>query len=162
LRAAPELAGGVARRTATNRQQGRLQQRHCGACNVLMDGRLVNSCLVLGVETQGRTVTTVEGLATPQSASAAAEIPGKRRIAMRYLHAWLFVAAKALLDKHPKPSEEQVRHFLAGNLCRCTGYDKIVRLSLVRLEWLGVDACLKSIPSFVTCYCAKTFSSLQK
>jgi carbon-monoxide dehydrogenase small subunit len=101
---------------------------NCGACNVLLDGRLVNSCLVLGVEVQGRTVSTVEGLASPQ---------GLHPLQQKFLeHAALqcgictpgfLVAAKALLDQHPRPTEDQVRHYLAGNLCRCTGYDKIVR-----------------------------------
>jgi carbon-monoxide dehydrogenase small subunit len=101
---------------------------NCGACNVLLDGRLVNSCLVLGVEVQGRTVSTVEGLATPQ---------GLHPLQQKFLeHAALqcgictpgfLVAAKALLDTYPEPTEDQVRHYLAGNLCRCTGYDKIVR-----------------------------------
>src|ERR1700681_3483933 len=104
---------------------------NCGACNVLLDGRLVNSCLVLGVEVEGRKVGTVEGLATPQ---------GLHPLQQKFLeHAALqcgictpgfLVAAKALLDQNPKPTEQQVRHFLAGNLCRCTGYDKIVRAVL--------------------------------
>jgi carbon-monoxide dehydrogenase small subunit len=104
---------------------------NCGACNVELDGRLVNSCMVLGVEVQGRTLTTVEGLATAE---------GLHPLQQKFLeHAALqcgictpgfLVAAKALLDKHPKPTQDQVRHYLAGNLCRCTGYDKIVRAVL--------------------------------
>jgi carbon-monoxide dehydrogenase small subunit len=104
---------------------------NCGACNVILDGRLVNSCLVLGVEVEGREVTTIEGLATPQ---------GLHRLQQKFLeHAALqcgvctpgfIVAAKALLDRNPRPTEDQVRHWLAGNLCRCTGYDKIVRAVL--------------------------------
>jgi carbon-monoxide dehydrogenase small subunit len=104
---------------------------NCGACNVLLDGRLVNSCVVLGVEAQGRSVTTVEGIAGPQ---------GLHPLQQKFLeHAALqcgictpgfIVAAKALLDRHPHPTEHQVRHWLAGNLCRCTGYDKIVRAVL--------------------------------
>ncbi len=104
---------------------------NCGACNVLLDGRLVNSCLVLGVETQGRAVTTIEGVASPQ---------GLHPLQQKFLeHAALqcgictpgfIVAAKALLERNPKPTEHQVRHWLAGNLCRCTGYDKIVRAVL--------------------------------
>jgi carbon-monoxide dehydrogenase small subunit len=104
---------------------------NCGACNVLLDGRLVNSCLVLGVEVQGRSVTTIEGLAGPE---------GLHPLQQKFLeHAALqcgictpgfLIAAKALLDRHPRPSEQQVRHYLAGNLCRCTGYDKIVRAVL--------------------------------
>ena len=104
---------------------------NCGACNVILDGRLVNSCLVLGVEVQGRSVTTIEGIAGPQSLHP---------LQQKFLeHAALqcgictpgfIVAAKALLDRNPRPTEEQVRHWLAGNLCRCTGYDKIVRAVL--------------------------------
>jgi carbon-monoxide dehydrogenase small subunit len=104
---------------------------NCGACNVVLDGRLVNSCLVLGVEAQGKTVTTIEGLAGPA---------GLHPLQQKFLeHAALqcgictpgfLVAAKALLDRHPKPTEAQVRHWLAGNLCCCTGYDKIVRAVL--------------------------------
>jgi carbon-monoxide dehydrogenase small subunit len=104
---------------------------NCGACNVLLDGKLVNSCLVLGVEVQGRAVTTIEGLAGPE---------GLHPLQRKFLeHAALqcgictpgfLIAAKALLDHHPHPTEQQVRLWLAGNLCRCTGYDKIVRAVL--------------------------------
>ena len=104
---------------------------NCGACNVLLDGKLVNACLVLGVEIQGRCVTTIEGVASPE---------GLHPLQQKFLeHAALqcgictpgfIVAAKALLDQKPKPTEHEVRHWLAGNLCRCTGYDKIVRAVL--------------------------------
>lgn len=104
---------------------------NCGACNVLLDGRLVNSCLVLGVEAEGREIVTIEGIASPQ---------GLHPLQQKFLeHAALqcgictpgfIVAARALLERHPKPTEGQVRHWLAGNLCRCTGYDKIVRAVL--------------------------------
>jgi len=104
---------------------------NCGACNVVLDGRLVNSCVVLAAEVHGRAVTTIEGLAGPQ---------GLHPLQQKFLeHAALqcgictpgfIVAAKALLDSHPKPTEEQARHWLAGNLCRCTGYDKIIRAVL--------------------------------
>ena len=104
---------------------------NCGACNVILDGRLVNSCLVLGAEVEGRTVTTIEGLATPQ---------GLHPLQQKFLeHAALqcgictpgfLVAARALLEGNPQPTEQQVRHYLAGNLCRCTGYDKIIRAVL--------------------------------
>jgi carbon-monoxide dehydrogenase small subunit len=104
---------------------------NCGACNVLLDSKLVNSCLVLGVEVQGRAVTTIEGLAGRD---------GLHPLQRKFLeHAALqcgictpgfIVAAKALLEKNPKPTEAQARHWLAGNLCRCTGYDKIVRAVL--------------------------------
>lgn len=100
----------------------------CGACSVIIDGKVVCSCLMLGVEAQGRNIVTVEGLANGTALHP---------LQQKFLeHASLqcgictpgfLVAAKALLDHNPKPSEEQVRYALAGNLCRCTGYDKIVR-----------------------------------
>jgi carbon-monoxide dehydrogenase small subunit len=104
---------------------------NCGACNVLLDGVLVNSCLVLAAETAGRNVETIEGLATPTKLHP---------LQQKFLeHAALqcgictpgfIIAAKALLEKNPRPTEHQVRYWLAGNLCRCTGYDKIVRAVL--------------------------------
>jgi carbon-monoxide dehydrogenase small subunit len=104
---------------------------NCGACNVMLDGRLVNSCLVLAVETQGRAVETIEGIASAG---------GLHPLQQQFLeHAALqcgictpgfIVSAKALLERNPKPTEGQVRHWLAGNLCRCTGYDKIVKAVL--------------------------------
>jgi carbon-monoxide dehydrogenase small subunit len=108
---------------------------NCGACNVILDGRLVNACLVLGPEVQGKSVTTIEGIAPAQ---------GLHPLQQQFLeHAALqcgictpgfIVAAKALLETNPKPSEDQVRHWLAGNLCRCTGYDKIIRAVLAATE----------------------------
>ena len=104
---------------------------NCGACSVQIDGVLANSCLVLALEADGKEITTVEGLASPE---------GLHPIQQKFLeHAALqcgictpgfLVAAKALLDHNPNPSEHEVRHWLAGNLCRCTGYDKIVRAVL--------------------------------
>jgi aerobic carbon-monoxide dehydrogenase small subunit len=104
---------------------------NCGACNVLLGDRLVNSCLVLAVEVEGQKVTTIEGIAGPA---------GLHPLQQKFLeHAALqcgictpgfIVAARALLDHNPKPTEAEVRHWLAGNLCRCTGYDKIVRAVL--------------------------------
>ena len=108
---------------------------NCGACSVIMDGVLVDSCLVLAVEAQDKQITTVEGLATPA---------GLHPLQQKFLeHASLqcgictpgfLVAAKALLDRNPNPTEHEVRHWLAGNLCRCTGYDKIVRAVLDAAE----------------------------
>ena len=100
----------------------------CGACSVTLDGQLVCSCLVLGVEAQGREVTTVEGMADGENLH-----PLQRNFIE---HAALqcgictpgfLVAAKSLLERNPDPSETEIRYALAGNLCRCTGYDKIVR-----------------------------------
>ena len=104
---------------------------NCGACNVIMDGRLVNSCCVLGVEADGCEITTIEGIG-----SAANLHPLQQKFLE---HAALqcgictpgfIVSAKALLDENPNPTEDEVRYWLAGNLCRCTGYDKIVRAVL--------------------------------
>ena len=103
----------------------------CGACSVMLDGRLVCACLVLGAEVEGRRVETIEGMAQGEELH-----PLQRKFLE---HAALqcgictpgfLVAAKALLDKNPDPSETEVRYWLAGNLCRCTGYDKIVRAVL--------------------------------
>jgi carbon-monoxide dehydrogenase small subunit len=104
---------------------------NCGACNVLLDGRLVNSCLVLGVEIDGREVTTIEGLAKADALHPLQQcfLEGAA-LQCGICTPGFLVAAKALLDKNPRPTEPQVRHYLAGNLCRCTGYDKIVRAVL--------------------------------
>ena len=100
----------------------------CGACSVIMDNRLVCSCLVLGAEAEGSTIETIEGMADGENLHP---------LQTKFLeHAALqcgictpgfLIAAKDLLEKNPKPNEEEIRFALAGNLCRCTGYDKIVR-----------------------------------
>lgn len=101
---------------------------NCGACNVLLDGRLVNSCLVLGVEVAGRAVTTVEGLADRDKLHPLQQaFLENAALQCGICTPGFLMASKALLDKNPKPNEGQIRHWLAGNLCRCTGYDKIVR-----------------------------------
>jgi aerobic carbon-monoxide dehydrogenase small subunit len=114
---------------------------NCGACSVLMDGVLVNSCLVLGVEAQGRSITTVEGIAGKE---------GLHPLQKQFLEnaalqcgictPGFIVAAKALLDKNPNPTEHEIRYWLAGNLCRCTGYDKIVRAVQMAAEELRQQA----------------------
>lgn len=100
----------------------------CGACSVIVDGRLVCSCLVLGAEADGRTIETIEGMADGENLHP---------LQSKFLeHAALqcgvctpgfLIAAKDLLERNPDPNEEEIRFALAGNLCRCTGYDKIVR-----------------------------------
>jgi carbon-monoxide dehydrogenase small subunit len=101
---------------------------NCGACTVILDGRIVNSCLVLGVETEGRAITTIEGIA-----ASGALHPLQRAflenaaVQCGFCTPGLIVAAKALLDADPDPSEARIRQWLANNLCRCTGYDKVVR-----------------------------------
>ncbi|MDI7276859.1 MAG: (2Fe-2S)-binding protein [Anaerolineae bacterium] len=100
---------------------------NCGACSVLLDGRLVNSCLVLGIEVDGHEVTTVEGLAGSQALHPLQQaFLDHAALQCGYCTPGMLLAAKALLDREPEPSEEQVRQWLAGNLCRCTGYDRIV------------------------------------
>lgn len=103
----------------------------CGACSVLLDGQLVCSCLVLGAELTGRSVTTVEGVAQNETLH-----PVQRKLLE---HAALqcgicspgiVVAATALLKENANPTEDETRYWLAGNLCRCTGYDKIIRAVL--------------------------------
>ncbi len=101
---------------------------NCGACTVNMDGRIIDSCLVLAVEAQGSEILTIEGIATPA---------GLHPIQQAFLEnaglqcgictPGFIVASKALLEAEPNPSEYRIREWLAGNLCRCTGYDKIVR-----------------------------------
>ncbi len=104
---------------------------NCGACTVLMDGRIIDSCLALGVEAQGKKLDTVEGVAS---------VEGLHPIQQAFLEnaalqcgictPGFIMASKALLEREPNPTEGRVRHWLAGNLCRCTGYDKIVRAVL--------------------------------
>ncbi|MDE2940121.1 MAG: (2Fe-2S)-binding protein [Chloroflexota bacterium] len=104
---------------------------NCGACTVVLDGRIVTSCLVLGVEAQGKEVSTIEGVASPE---------GLHPVQLAFLEnaalqcgictPGFIVASKALLDREPDADEGRIRHWLAGNLCRCTGYDKIVRAVL--------------------------------
>ena len=100
---------------------------NCGSCNVILDGLLVNSCLVLAVEIQGRSVTTIEGIATPTALHPLQQkFIENAALQCGYCTPGFIVASKALLDQNPHPSEQEVRLWLAGNLCRCTGYDRIV------------------------------------
>ena len=100
---------------------------NCGTCTVLMDGAPVNACLVLAVEAPGRAITTIEGLADGGALhplqQALVEHGGTQ---CGFCTPGIVLAAKALLDENPRPSEAQIRHAIAGNLCRCTGYGKIV------------------------------------
>ena len=112
---------------------------NCGACTVIFDGRIVTSCLVLGVEAHGKEITTIEGIASPQ---------GLHPIQQAFLEnaalqcgictPGFIVASKALLSREPDADEDRIRHWLAGNLCRCTGYDKIIRAVLDAEEKMKV------------------------
>ena len=100
----------------------------CGACSVTVDGRLVCSCLVLGAEVEGRTIDTVEGLADGNTLHPLqSKFIEHAALQCGICTPGFLVAAKSLLDRNSSPSEEEIRYALAGNLCRCTGYDKIVR-----------------------------------
>ena len=113
----------------------------CGACSVTVNNRLVCSCLVLAVEVEGATIGTIEGIANSESLHVIQE---------KYLeHAalqcgictpGLIVSTKALLEENPNPTEEEARYFLAGNLCRCTGYDKIIKAVMDSAESLNQGA----------------------
>jgi len=104
---------------------------NCGACNVIMDGMLVNSCLVLAVEINGRHVTTIEGIASGGGLHPLQEkFLSHAALQCGYCTPGFIVAARALLEQNPSPSEIEVREWLSGNLCRCTGYDRIVRAVL--------------------------------
>jgi carbon-monoxide dehydrogenase small subunit len=100
----------------------------CGACSVTLDGTLVCSCLVLGVEAQGKAVGTIEGMAGKDALHPLQKkFIEHAALQCGFCTPGFLVAAKSLLEKNPDPSETEVRYWLAGNLCRCTGYDKIVR-----------------------------------
>ena len=104
---------------------------NCGACTILFDGRIVDSCLVLGVEAAGKEITTIEGLATPEGLHPLQQaFLENAALQCGICTPGFIVAAKGLLDQEPNVDEHRVREWLAGNLCRCTGYDKIVRAVL--------------------------------
>ena len=101
---------------------------NCGACTVILNGRMVNSCLVLGVEAEGARITTIEGIARGgQLHPVQQAFLDQAALQCGFCTPGFIVAVKALLDQEPDPSEERIRFWLANNLCRCTGYDKIVR-----------------------------------
>jgi len=104
---------------------------NCGACNVILNGSLVNSCLVLGAEAQGGTIETIEGLRESDSLHPIQQaFLENAALQCGICTPGFIMAAKALLMKKPNATEAEIRHWCAGNLCRCTGYDKIVRAIL--------------------------------
>ena len=107
----------------------------CGACSIMLDGRLVCSCLVLGVEAEGKQIETVEGVAQAEQLHPVQQkLLEHAALQCGICTPGIVVAAKALLERNPDPSEEEARYWLAGNLCRCTGYDKIIRAVLDAAE----------------------------
>jgi aerobic carbon-monoxide dehydrogenase small subunit len=100
----------------------------CGACTIILDGNIVCSCLMLGVEAEGRAITTIEGIADGEKLHPVQQkFLEHAALQCGFCTPGLIVAAKALLDNTLNPTEEEARYWLAGNLCRCTGYDKILR-----------------------------------
>ncbi len=124
------------------------QQGECGSCTVRLDGVLVNSCLVLAAQAAGCSVQTVEGLAGADFADSSDSTahPIQRAFVQAgavqcgFCTPGMVMAAQDLLERHPQPSAAQVRHDLVGNLCRCTGYDKIVEAVLLAAEYLRSPA----------------------
>ena len=103
----------------------------CGACSVIMDGRLVCSCLVLAAEVEGSRVETIEGLSTGSTLHPLQQkFLDHAALQCGFCTPGVLMASKALLDANPDPTETEARYWLAGNLCRCTGYDKIIKAVL--------------------------------
>ena len=103
-------------------------QGHCGACTVILDGKAVNACLLLAVEAHGKKITTIEGLSTGDRLHPLQEaFVDEGAIQCGFCTPGMILSAKALLDEVQEPSEEEIREALSGNLCRCTGYVKIVK-----------------------------------
>ena len=100
----------------------------CGACTIILDGDIVCSCLMLGVEAEGKTITTIEGIAQGDHLHPVQQkFLEHAALQCGFCTPGLIVASKALLDANPNPTETEARYWLAGNLCRCTGYDKVIR-----------------------------------
>ncbi len=116
---------------------------NCGACNVILNGTLVNSCLVLAVEVEGKRILTIEGMAGKDGLHPIQEeFLKEAALQCGICTPGFIIAVKALLDVNPNPTEPEIREWLAGNLCRCTGYDKIVRAvqsSAARMDSPGID-----------------------
>ncbi len=111
---------------------------NCGACAVLVDGVLVNSCCVMAAEVTGQEITTVEGLATPEGLTPLQQcFLEEAALQCGICTPGFLISSTALLEQNPHPTEEEARFWLAGNLCRCTGYDKIIRAVLKAADQKG-------------------------
>lgn len=112
----------------------------CGACSVMLDGRLVCSCLVLGVEAEGKKVETIEGVADADHLHPVQQkLLEHAALQCGICTPGIVVATKNLLERNPNPTEEEARYWLAGNLCRCTGYDKIIRAVMDTAEAMRAE-----------------------
>lgn len=111
----------------------------CGACTVLLDGEAVNSCLILAVEARGKEILSIEGLAKGKDLHPLQQaFIDQWAIQCGFCTPGMILSAKALLDRNPHPSEDEIRRTLAGNLCRCTGYSKIIKAITVASKLLSV------------------------
>jgi len=111
---------------------------NCGACTIILDGRIVDSCCVLGVEAEEKNILTIEGVASPEGLHPLQQaFLEEAALQCGICTPGFIVAAKSLLDREPDADEARIRHWLAGNLCRCTGYDKIIRAVLKAGEVLS-------------------------
>src|SRR6202035_5656320 len=117
----------------------------CGACSVTVDDRLVCSCLMLAVEAEGHKIETIEGMARGHDLHPLQQkFLEHAALQCGFCTPGLLVAAKALLDRNPSPTETEARYWLAGNLCRCTGYDKVIRAVLdAAAEMRGAGECAR-------------------
>jgi len=123
----------------------------CGACTVVLDGKPVNSCLVLAVEAQGKDLLTIEGLASNgQLHPLQTAFVEEGAVQCGYCTPGMILSAKALLDENPTPTEEEVKQAIAGNLCRCTGYVKIVKGILAAAEKISHKQRRKGVAGDLT------------
>ena len=119
----------------------------CGACSIRLDGRLVCACLVLAPEAEGRTIETIEGMAVNGTLHPLQQqFLEHEALQCGFCTPGLLVAAKDLLERNPKPSETDIRYALAGNLCRCTGYDKIIRAVQAAAAQMRGEAAMEVTP----------------
>ena len=130
---------------------------NCGACNVLLDGVLVNSCLVLAAEVEGRAVTTIEGLA-PQGRLHPVQQAYIDEAALQcgICTPGFILSTVALLERNPNPSEAEARRWLSGNLCRCTGYDHILKAVMAAAAALNTAAALNGAAAMATAAALKS------
>jgi len=111
---------------------------NCGACTIILDGRIVDCCCVLGVEAEGKSILTIEGVASPEGLHPLQQaFLEEAALQCGICTPGFIVAAKSLLEREPDADEARIRHWLAGNLCRCTGYDKIIRAVLKAGEMIN-------------------------
>ena len=104
------------------------EQGDCGACTIIMDGKTVNACLVLALQAEGKTIETIEGLGTPEKLHPLQESFIKHgAVQCGFCSPGMLMSAKALLKRNPHPTKEEIKRGISGNLCRCTGYVKIIK-----------------------------------